>query len=112
MKKLEIYDGTKTYMYPNMTLATPERVQADYPAILTFPHVIETDEAGQVLFAIENFSAMKSRYNINSELTNEEALAEIEELLNTEPEPMIDDNTRIADALEDLVVLQLPDEEE
>lgn len=112
MKKLEIYDGTKTYMYPNMTIATPERIQADYPAILVFPHVIETDDAGQVCFAIENFSAMKSRYNIDSTLTDEEALSEIEEILNAEPEPVLDDNTRIADALEDLVVLNMPDEEE
>lgn len=112
MKVLEIYDGTKTYMYPNMKLATPEVVLADFPAILTFPHVIETDEGGQVLFAVENLSAMRSRYNIDKELTNEAALEAITEIINAEPEPVIDDNTRIADALEDLVVLSMPDEEE
>lgn len=112
MKILEFYDGTKTYMYPNMKLATPEVVLADFPAILAFKHVIETDENGQVLFAVENFSAMRSRYNIDTTLTDEEALAEIQDLLNTEPEPILDDNTRIADALEDLVVLNMPDEEE
>lgn len=112
MKVLEFYDGTKTYMYPNMKLATPQIMQADYPAILAFPHVIETDENGQVCFAIENFSAMRSRYNIDRNLTNEEALEAITEIINTEPEPVIDDNTRIADALEDLVVLGMPDEEE
>ena len=112
MKKLELYDGTKTYMYPNMKLATPDVMQADYPAILAFPHVIETDEAGQVCFAIENLSAMRSRYNIDTTLTNEEAIEAIEEIINTEPEPELDNQTRIADALEDLVVLNLPDEEE
>lgn len=112
MKVLEFYDGTKTYMYPNMKIATPQQVLADFPAILTFRHAIETDEAGEVLFAVENFSAMKSRYNIDKNLTDEEALAEIQEIMNTEPEPMIDDNTRIADALEDLVVINMPDEEE
>lgn len=112
MKVLEFYDGTKTYMYPNMKLATPQIVLADFPAILAFKHVIETDENGQVLFAVENFSAMKSRYNIDKTLGDDEALAEIQELINAEPEPVLDDNTRIADALEDLVVLNMPDEEE
>ena len=111
MKVLEFYDGTKTYMYPNMKLATPEVVLADFPAILTFKHVIETDENGQVLFAVENFSAMRSRYNIDKSLGEAEALAQIQELMNEEPEPVVDDNTRIADALEDLVVLNMPDEE-
>lgn len=112
MKVLEFYDGTKTYMYPNMKLATPEVVLADFPAILTFKHVIETDENGQVLFAVENFSAMRSRYNIDKTLDDDEALEAIQEIINAEPEPVLDDNTRIADALEDLVVLNMPDEEE
>ena len=112
MKVLEFYDGTKTYMYPNMKLATPEVVLADFPAILTFKHVIETDENGQVLFAVENFSAMRSRYNIDKTLGDDETLEAIQEIINAEPEPVLDDNTRIADALEDLVVLNMPDEEE
>lgn len=114
MKVLEFYDGTKTYMYPNMKVATPEVMQRDYPAILAFRHVIETDEAGEVCFAIENFSAMKSRYNIDNTLTDEEALAALQEAINVVPEEetQIDDQTRIADALEDLVVLNMPDEEE
>ena len=112
MKVLEFYDGTKTYMYPNMKLATPEIIQADYPAILYFRHVIETDEAGEVCFAIENFSAMRSRYDIDKTLSDNEALEALQEILNAEPGPVIDDNTRIADALEDLVVLNMPDEGE
>lgn len=112
MKVLEFYDGTKTYMYPNMKLATPQVMQNDYPAILAFRHVIETDENGEVCFAIENFSAMRTRYNIDKSLGEAEALAQIQELMNEEPEPVLDDNTRIADALEDLVVLNMPDEEE
>ena len=113
MRKLEIYDGTKTYMYPNMTLATPQVMQANYPAILAFPHVIETDDAGQVCFAIENFSAMKSRYNIDNELTDEQALAAIQEILNApEPEPEASSEERIASALEFQNLMMLPDEEE
>lgn len=112
MRKLEFYDGTKTYMYPNMKVATPETLLADYPALAVFKHAIETDENGQVCFAIENFSAMRSRHGIGSELSDEEALTAIEEILNNPVEvTTIADETRIADALEDLVVLNMPDEE-
>lgn len=86
MRVLEIYDGTKTYMYPNMTLATPEVMIANYPAILNFTHIIETDEAGEVCFAIENLSAMRSRYNIDKSLTPEEAVQAIQEIINTSEE--------------------------
>ena len=111
MKVLEFYTGNKTYMYPNGELATPERVLADFPAILQFKHCIETDENGQVFMAIENFSAMRTMYNIDPSLSDEAALVAIQEIMNTSPEPTVSDETRIADALEDLVVLNMPDEE-
>lgn len=104
MKVLEIYDGKKTYMYPNMTLATPEIMIANYPAILTFKHVIETDKAGQVCFAIENLSAMRSRYDIDENLSDEEAVQAIQEIINT-PEEVSTEPTpeeRTAGALEQI----------
>lgn len=90
MKYLEFYNNTKIYMYPNGELATPERVQNDYPAITVFKHVIETDEAGQVFFAIDNFAATRSRYDIDSNLNDEEALEKIIEIINkpVESEPI------------------------
>lgn len=112
MKVLEIYDGTKTYMYPNMALATPQVMMSNYPAILTFKHVIETDEAGQVCFAIENLSAMRSRYNIDKTLSDEEAVQAIQDILNApelEAEPSAEE--RIASALEFQNMMSLPDEE-
>ena len=113
MKVLEFYDGTKTYMYPNMKMATPEVMLQNYPAILTFRHVIETDEAGQVCFAIENFSAMRSRYNIDSSLSEAEALEAIQEIVNApEPEQLPSAEERIASALEFQTMMMLPDEEE
>lgn len=104
MRILEIYDGKKTYMYPNMTLATPEVMIANYPAILNFTHIIETDEAGEVCFAIENLSAMRSRYNIDKSLTPEEAVQAIQEIINT-PEEVSTEPTpeeRTAEALEQI----------
>ena len=52
MRKLEIYDNKKTYMFPNGDLATPRDIERDFPAISAFKHVIETDEAGEVLSLI------------------------------------------------------------
>lgn len=86
MVKVVKYNGDKTFMYPNSTVATPERVQADYPAIMVFPHIIETDENEQILYAIENLSAARSRYGIDPELSEEEAIAKIQEIKNTPPE--------------------------
>lgn len=114
MKVIKLWDNTKTYMYPNSSVATPERVMEDFPAVAVFPHAIETDENEQVLFAIENFAAMRSRYNIDAALTNEEAIAAIQDIVNT---PRIVDDTpsaeeRIAAALEYQVMTSMEDVEE
>ena len=71
-------------------------------AITVFPHVIETDENEQVIYAIENFAAMRSRYNIEAGLSEEEAIAQIQEIINT-PTPVNTEPSaeeRIAAALE------------
>ena len=112
MKKLIFYDGTKTFMYPNMKIATPEIILADFPAILIFKHVVETDENEQVFFGVENFSAMKTRYNIDSSLTDDEALAALEEIINAEQVAEPSAEERIASALEFQNMMSLPDEEE
>lgn len=96
MKYLEKYTGEKTYMYPNGSLATPERVLADFSAALAFPHIVETDEARQVLFAIMNLSAMRTQYGIDSSLTEVEAIQAIQDIMNTpdpEPEETVDEST-------------------
>ena len=112
MKKVIKYDGTKTFMYPNGELATPERVLADFPAVLTFPHIIETDEQEQVCFAVQNLAAMSGVYGVDSSLTEDEAIAKIEEIINTEPEYEPSAEERIASALEFQNMVSLPDVEE
>lgn len=112
MIKLIFADDAQTMMYPNGEIATKERMEADFPAITAFKHVIETDENNQVCFAVQNFAAMRSSYNIDERLSDNEALQMIQDILNApEPAPEPTDQTRIADALEDLVVLNMPDEE-
>ena len=111
MKKLEKYTGNKTYMFPNGALATPEKMLEQFPAVLTFAHIIETDEAGEVCFAVENLSAMRSLYEIDASLTEEKAIAAIEQIINApapEPEPSAEE--RIAAALEYQNMASLPDE--
>lgn len=111
MKKIKLYDGTKTYMYPNGILATPERVLQDFPAALQFNHYVETDEAGEVMWGFQNLSAMRTVYGIDSSLSVADALATIETIINT-PEAIDDTPTseeRIAAALEAQVMMSMPD---
>lgn len=108
MIKIEKYDGSKTYMFPNGELATPERVKKDYPAVEAFAHIVETDEAGQVMFAIQNLAAIKSQMGIDVSASEEEAINQIEELRNAPaPEPEVSAEERIAAALEFQNVLNM-----
>jgi hypothetical protein len=101
MIKIEKYNGSKTYMFPNGDIATPEVVKAKFPAVLTFTHIVETDEAGQVMFAIQNLAAIKSQMGIDSNLSDEESIRQIENLRNAPPpEPEVSAEERIAAALE------------
>lgn len=103
MKHLEKYTGEKTYMYPSGTLATKERVLQDFPAALTFTFVVETDENGQVMFGMYNLSAIRTQYEIEPELDEDEAIVAIQNKMNEpEPEPSNDPTAeeRIAAALE------------
>ena len=101
MIKIEKYNQTKTYMFPNGTMATPQVVQERYPAVNVFEHLVETDEQGQVMFALQNLAAIRGQMNIDSSLSSDEAIAKIEELRNApQPEPGPSAEERIASALE------------
>ena len=100
MKSLEKFDGQKTYMFPNGVIATPEKIKEQFPAVEIFTHVIETDEAGQVCFAVENLAAMRSFYNIDSSLSEQDAMEALEKIINTELEVEVSAEERIAAALE------------
>ena len=101
MKYLEKYTGEKTYMYPNAALATPERVLADFPAAVAFPHVIETDANGEVLFAIMNLSTLRTQYEIDSALSEEEAIQAIQDIMNT-PVEVVEKTDPATSALENI----------
>lgn len=108
MIKIEKYNGSKTYMFPNGDLATPEVVKEKFPAVSTFTHIVETDEAGQVMFAIQNLAAIKSQMGIDSNLSDEESIKQIEDIRNAPaPEPEVSAEERIAAALEFQNVLNM-----
>ena len=108
MLKIEKFTGEKTYMYPNGALATPEVIKKDFPAVEVFTHIIETDEAGQVCFAVQNLAAVRSQVGIDSSLTEDKAIVKIEELRNAPtPEPGISAEERSAAALEYIALLSM-----
>jgi len=98
--KYEIYDGTKTYLYPNGVLATPEKIEKDFPGVTIFPHVIEVN--GNVFQAVYELESIKNLRNIPEEYSIEEALlglnSAFEAAQNYVPEPSAEE--RIAAALE------------
>lgn len=108
MIKIEKYNGSKTYMFPNGDLATPDVVKEKFPAVSTFTHIVETDEAGQVMFAIQNLAAIKSQMGIDSNLSDEESIKQIENIRNAPPpEPEVTPEERIAANLEWQTLLSL-----
>ena len=80
---IEKYDGTKTYMYPNSSIATPEVVTNDFPAWKLFPHVIITD--GQTIYSFMSLASMRSQYNIDVSLDEDAAIAAINEKMSEPP---------------------------
>lgn len=113
MKKLEKYTGEKTYMFPNGKIANKQAVLNSFPAALTFVHVVQTDENGEVMWAFQNLSAMRTMYEIDKSLSEEEAIAALEEKINAKVEVVetVTAEERIAAALEYQVMASLPDEE-
>lgn len=112
MKKLEKYTGDKIYMFPNGSLATKDAVLQQFPAAAQFTFVVTTDEYGEVMLGMDNLALLRSIYGIDSSLTEDEAIAAIEELVNTEPEISSEATAeeRIAAALEYQVMASLPDD--
>ncbi len=109
---VEKYTGAKAYMAPSGVLYDRDAVLRDFPAALTFVHIATTDENGEVLYALQNLSAMRGQYNIDSALSESEAIAAIQEALNAPPAENTDPTAeeRIAAALEYQVLASLPDE--
>ena len=113
MIKLEFYTGEKDYVTPSGVLYNKEKVLEEFPAALTVPFVVETNSKGRVIFGMSALDTLCSVYGIDDELSDDEAIAAIEEIRNTpapNPEPTAEE--RIAAALEYQVITSLHDETE
>ncbi len=116
MKIIEKYTGEKTYMFPNGKLATKEEVLKSFPAALAFVHVVETDENGEVMWAFQNLSAMRTMHKIDKSLSESEAIAALQEKINTPKvvssgEACVSAEERIAAALEYQNLMSMEDVE-
>ena len=99
---LKLYDE-KTRMYPSGKIATKEVVYSDYPAVKHFPHVIGVSKDDNVIYSINSLSNMRTQYDIDDSLSDQEAVEKIQEIMNTPPKPVEEPVTadeRIAAALE------------
>lgn len=102
MVVIKKYSGDKTYMYPSGAIAAPDIIESHFPAIKYFSHIIETDESEEVLFAIENLSASRTRYNIDPSLTEDEAIKAIEDIRNApSPDPVMSPEEMLAAAIQE-----------
>lgn len=110
MYYLEKYDKTKIYFFQDGKIADYNKIKELYPAVDEMVYIAITDYTGQILINFELLNLKRTELNIDKTLSDDEAIAKILEIMNT-PKTEIDDQTRIADALEDLVVLNMPDEE-
>lgn len=103
MINLEIYNPEKTYLYPNMQLATPEHVGMNYAAVNATKCVITSDASGEMFYAIEPLNAMLQRLGVDASAmtTDEEKLVAMETILNAPPvDPGPTAEERMAAAME------------
>ena len=110
MIKLEFYTGEKDYVTPSGVLYNKEKVLEEFPAALSVPFVVETNSKGRVIFGMSALDTLCSVYGIDDKLSDEEAIAAIEEIRNTptpDPEPTAEE--RIAAAQELIALNSMPD---
>lgn len=103
MRKFSLYDPSKTYVFPNGRIATPEAVATEYPAMAVYPYIIETDLTEQMFLGSQNLADARSRNGIDPALTDEQAVAALEAIANVplaEPQEFPTATERIAAALE------------
>lgn len=115
---LKLYNPTDIYMSPASILMDADRILNDFPAAQSFPHIVHTDDGGEMLYGFYSLSAMKSKYNIDPNLTGAEAVQAIEDAMNAEQEQQeaeaaayVSPEERIAASLEFQALTSLPDAE-
>lgn len=115
-KKYQIWNRTDNIITPIGEVLSPEQWMERYPMARSLDIVIGGGTInGACCMEYTSFKDMYEKIIDFSDCkTPQECLDKIEEYEDNPPapEPVISDETRIADALEDLVVLNMPDVEE
>lgn len=115
---LKLYNSNDIYMSPSGAIMNATKVQQDFPAVSTFKFIVETDAYEEMMFGFYSLSAMKSQYNIDSSLSDLEAVQAIEDAMNEEreeqeqsqqPSDEVTSDERIAAALEYQVLNSMED---
>lgn len=115
-RKYQIWNKTDNIITPIGEVLSPQQWIERYPMANVIDIVIGGGVInGSYCMAYDAFKEMyENVIDFSDCTTKQECLDKIQEYEETpqpEPEPTISDETRIADALEDLVVLNMPDEE-
>lgn len=115
---LKLYNSNDTYMSPSGAVMDYAKVLNDFPAVTSFTFIVETDDYEEMMYGFYSLSAMKSRYNIDSSLSDVEAVEAIEDAMNAEreeqeqsqqPSDEVTPDERIAAALEYQVLNSMED---
>lgn len=110
MRSIELYNPSKTYIFQDGKIADYNALKELFPVLDIQPYIVTTDYTGNIIISMQLLNLARTDYNIDPELNDEEAIEAIRAIIDKESDD-ISSETRIADALEDLVVLNMPDEE-
>ena len=114
-KKYQIWNKTDNVITPIGEVLSPEQWIERFPMAKTLDIVIGGGTInGSVCMEYTSMIDMYTKMGVdfsNCE-TKQDCLDAIEAFEDAPPTPMVNDEQRIADALEDLVVLNMPDVEE
>lgn len=110
MVYLEKYNPEKIYYFQDGRIANYDAIQDIFPLIDEISCIVFTDYNQKIIISLRPLDLVRTDYNIDTSLSEEDAILAIAEKIN-HPDAEVRDETRIADALEDLVVLNMPDEE-
>ena len=114
MTKLRLWDKETPLIYANGVKAEPEQVNKDYPFTQYAPTVLtvmQTTPEGIMIGGIDNLYLLRNNCDIDTSLSDEEIVWEIEQIRNQPvEEPDATPEERIAAMLEFQVMMSLPDE--
>lgn len=83
---LKKYQPNDTYVSPASTIMDSEKVKKEFPAAFVVTHVVQTDASSQMMYGMYNLASMRSQYNIDSSLGEDEAIIALQTAMNDERE--------------------------